>query len=148
MSQAKSEKAKRSASKTSITNNETNNENNQTVNTITKTGVWANAIHETDKTFGEGAKTIQVQVKAEDQSLTFTIKTDKETLADALLEHNLVEGEMSTYGIYVKKVNGILADYAIDQTYWSLSKDGQLSMVGASDVTIANGEHYELTRAK
>ena len=128
--------------------NVTNNEQNQTVNTVTKTGVWADAIHTTDKTFGEGAITIQLEVKAEEQSLTFTIKTNKETLADALLEHALVEGEMSTYGIYIKKVNGIVADYDIDQTYWSLSKDGQMSMVGASDTTIANGEHYELTRAK
>ena len=132
----------------SVTNNETNNENNQTVNTVTKTGMWADAIHTTDKTFGEGAITIQLEVKAEEQSLTFTIKTNKETLADALLEHELIEGEDGAYGIYIKKVNGIVADYDIDQTYWSLSKGGQMSMVGAGDTVIANGEHYELTRAK
>ena len=115
---------------------------------VEKTGVWENATYTSDKTFGNGSKTVMVEVKAGDQSLTFTIKTDKETLADALLEHELIEGEDGAYGIYIKKVNGIVADYDIDQTYWSLSKNGEMSMVGASDVTIADGEHYELTRAK
>lgn len=115
---------------------------------VEKTGVWEDATYTTEKTFGTGEKTIEVEVKAADQSLTFTIKTDKETLADALLEHELIEGEMSSYGIYIKKVNGIVADYDIDQTYWSLSKDGEMSMAGASSVVIADGEHYELTRAK
>ena len=115
---------------------------------VEKTGVWENATYTSDKTFGNGSKTVMVEVKAGDQSLTFTIKTDKETLADALLEHELIEGEDGAYGIYIKKVNGIVADYDIDQTYWSLSKNGEMSMIGASDTTIADGEHYELTRAK
>ena len=135
-----------------VTNNESNNETTSeepgeepgeqtpAVNEISKTGVWADAIHTTDKTFGEGSKTILVEVKAEEQSLTFTINTDEETLADALLAHEIVEGEDGPFGLYVKKVNGITADYDIDQTYWSLSKGGQMLMVGASDTVIANGD--------
>ncbi len=115
---------------------------------VEKTGVWENATYTADKTFGKGEKTIEVEVIAEEQSLTFTINTDKETLADALTEHELVEGEVSTYGLYIKKVNGILADYDVDQSYWSLSKNGEMSMVGASGTVIADGDHYELTRAK
>ena len=111
-------------------------------------GVWEDATYTTDKTFGNGDKTITLTVSAEDQEVTFTIKTDEETLADALLAHEIVEGEDGPFGLYVKKVNGITADYDIDQTYWSLSKGGQMLMVGASDTVIANGEHYELTRAK
>ena len=115
---------------------------------VEKTGVWEDATYTTDKTFGKGEKTIALEVKAEDQSLTFTIKTDKETLADALLEHELIEGEEGPFGLYVKKVNGIVADYDVDQTYWSLSKNGEKSMVGASGTVIADGDHYEFTRAK
>ena len=113
-----------------------------------KTGVWEDATYTSDKTFGNGEKTVMVEVVAEEQSITFTVKTDKETLADALIEHALIEGEDGPYGLYIKKVNGITADYDIDQTYWSLSKNGEMSMVGASDTVIADGEHYELTRAK
>ena len=115
---------------------------------VEKTGVWEDATYTADKTFGKGEKTVQVEVVAEEQSITFTLKTDKETLADALTEHELVEGETSIYGLYIKKVNGITADYDIDGTYWSLSKNGEMSMVGASEIVIADGDHYELTRAK
>ncbi len=115
---------------------------------VEKTGVWEDATYTADKTLGKGEKTIELEVKAEEQSITFTIKTDKETLADALLEHALIEGEEGPFGLYVTKVNGITADYDIDKTYWSLSKNGELSMVGASEVVITDGEHYEFTRAK
>ena len=68
-------------------------------------GTWANALYRSDKSFGDGAKIIQVEVKSEDKSITFTIKTDKDTLGDALLEHGLVEGEQGAYGLYIKKVD-------------------------------------------
>ena len=115
---------------------------------VDKTGAWETATYDRDTELGEGAKTIIVKVIAEEQALTFTIHTDKETLADALLEHKLVDGEEGPYGLYVKKVNGIVADYDTDQTYWSLSKNGTDMMVGADGAEIADGEQYELTRKK
>lgn len=111
-------------------------------------GLWENATHTSDKTFGEGKTTIEVEVKAEEKSVTFTINTDKENLADALLEHKLVEGEDGPYGLYIKKVNGILADYDVNKAYWSLCKGGEMHMTGASDTKISEGEHYELVYAK
>lgn len=111
-------------------------------------GLWKDAVYTEDKIFGEGAKSVAVEVKAGDKSITFTLKTDKENLADALLEHKLVEGEDGPYGLYVKKVNGILADYDINKAYWGLNKNGEMLMTGASDTKIADGEHYELVYAK
>lgn len=110
--------------------------------------LWANATYTRDKSFGKGAATVEVEVKAGEKSVTFTLRTDKTTLADALLEHRLVAGEDSAYGLYVKTVNGILADYDVDQSYWALSKDGVALMTGVSGVTIADGEHYELVYTK
>ena len=115
---------------------------------VDKTGAWETATYDRDTELGEGAKTIIVKVIAEEQALTFTIHTDKETLADALLEHKLVDGEDGPYGLYVKKVNGIVADYDTDQTYWSLSKNGTDMMVGVDGAEISDGEQYELTRKK
>ena len=46
-----------------------------------------------------------------------TINTDKEILRDALEEHNLISGEQGAYGLYVKVVNGIKADYDEDGGY-------------------------------
>ena len=84
--------------------------------------LWDSALYTEDTTLGEGEKTVQVEVQAEEKSITFTINTDAQTLADALISHSLIEGEDSQYGIYIKKVNGILADYDVDGYYWSFYK--------------------------
>ena len=115
---------------------------------VDKTGAWETATYDRNTELGEGAKTITVKVVAEEQELTFTIHTDKTTLGEALKEHELIAGEESEFGMYVKKVNGIVADYDVDQTYWSLSKNGVDMMVGVDGAEIADGEQYELTKAK
>ena len=122
------------------------NGNQQDENSVSKTGAWENAVHLTDKEFGNGAKTVKVEVKAEKQSITFTLHTDKETLGEALMEHNLISGENGPYGLYVKLVNGIEADYDKDKTYWALYKNGEYMMSGVDTTVIADGEHYELVK--
>ncbi len=117
-------------------------------NTVDKTGLWEKATYLKDETFGKGGKSIQVEVVAEDQSVTFTINTDKETLGEALLEHNLVSGENGAYGLYIKTVNGILADYDIDQSYWALNKNGEALTTGADGEKISDGGHYEFVYTK
>ena len=113
-------------------------------NTVDKAGKWEDAIYRKDAEFGDGAKCVEVEVKVEDQSVTFTIHTDKEMLGDALLEHELIEGEKGAYGLYVKKVNGITADYDVDKTYWALYKNGEYSLTGVDLTPISDGEHYEI----
>lgn len=115
---------------------------------VEKTGVWEQATYVSDKTFGSGEKTVAVEVKAEDQSVTLTLKTDAETLGEALKEHDLIAGEEGPYGLYVKTVNGILADFEDGGWWWSLTKNGEAMMVGVDGAAIADGEHYELTRTK
>lgn len=78
----------------------------------------------------------------------FEIRTDEETLADALTKVGLVSGEDSQYGLYIKVVNGITADYDVDQTYWSLLVNGEVSSVGASSVTVTAGMQVELKKEK
>ena len=84
--------------------------------TIEKTGLWANATYVQDTEFGEGAKTTVVEVNVNNQVVKFTIHTDKDTVGAALLEHDLIAGEDGAYGLYIKVVNGITADYDIDQS--------------------------------
>jgi hypothetical protein len=74
--------------------------------------------------------------------VVFTIKTDKTTLADALIEHDLLEGEDGPYGIYVKKINGITHDYDKDYTYWALYIGDDYAMTGADATEIENGASY------
>ena len=117
-------------------------------NTVEKIGAWENATYRKDMEFGKGETTVQVEVKAEEQSVTFTINTDKKTLGEALIEHGLISGENGQFGLYVKLVNGIEADYDKDQTYWALYKNGEYMMSGVDTTEIADGEHYELVKAK
>lgn len=113
---------------------------------IDKTGAWETATYDRDQEFGKGAKTITVKVIAEEQELTFTIHTDKENLEEALVEHQLIDGDEGPFGIYIKKVNGIVADYDTDKTYWALSKGGVEAATGANGAILADGDCYELTK--
>ena len=110
--------------------------------------VWSEAIYTEDAEFGDGEKTVLVEVIAQDKSVTFTIHSDKETLGEALTEHGLIEGEKGAYGLYVKKVNGITADYDKNQSYWGFNKAGESMMTGVDGTEIKDGDHYELVYTK
>ena len=112
------------------------------------TGVWENATYRSDKEFGKGSKTVEVEVIVEEQSVTFTVRTDKEMLGEALMEHGLIDGEQGAYGLYVKVVNGMTADYDVNQRYWSFSKNGEGLMTGVDMEAVEDGAHYEITYAK
>ena len=117
-------------------------------NKADSTGVWENATYLNDMTFGNGAKTINIEVKAADQSVTFTIKTDKNTVGEALLEHGLIAGEEGQYGLYVKVVNGITADFDVDQSYWAFYINNEYAMSGVDTTAITEGETYQLVYSK
>ena len=133
------------APQTSVSQTEGSEDN---ASSVEKTGVWESATYLKDTDFGEGSKTITVEVKAENQTVKFTIKTDKDTVGDALLEHNLIDGDEGAYGLYVKVVNGITADYDVDQHYWAFYVDGEMSMYGVDGTDITEGAVYRLEYAK
>ncbi len=94
---------------------------------------------------GDGDTILTVKViDADKTESTFTVKTDADNLADALLNANLVDGDDGAYGLYIKFVNGVRADYDLDKAYWSLQKNGELLMTGSHETPIADGEQYEL----
>ena len=110
--------------------------------------IWKDAQYSKDTTLGNGDKTVTIKVEAEDKSVVFTIKTDKKTVGEALLEHKLISGDEGPYGMYVKKVNGILADYDVDQTYWSFSKDGEYMTTGVDMTEFSDRDEFELVYTK
>lgn len=110
--------------------------------------LWSQAVYTEDTELGDGAKTVLVEVLAMDKSVTFTIHSDEETVGAAMLEHQLIEGEQGAYGLYVKKVNGITADYDKDQSYWGFNKNGEGMMSGVDGAVFEDGEHFELVYIK
>jgi len=117
-------------------------------NTETVSDLWDNAVYTADTEFGSGEKTVVVTLTVNENSVKFTLKTDKDTLGDALTEHKLIDGEKGAYGLYVKKVNGITADYDVDKSYWSFTKEGEYMNTGVDGVKIKDGEKYEITYIK
>lgn len=92
---------------------------------------------------GEGAVAFTFEVvDGEGNTTYFTVNTDKTTVGEALLDNGLVEGEDSDYGLYVKTVNGITADYDVDQTYWAFYVDGEYAMTGVDSTDVVAGSTY------
>ena len=117
---------------------------------ICAAALFAGAYFATRGTANEGSKELTIQiVHGSGETKEFTIRTDAEYLGDALLEHEElgVIGEDGPYGLYIKEVDGEQASDA-DQTFWSVSLNGESLMVGADSQPIADGEHYELVLTK
>lgn len=106
---------------------------------------WQTVVCTEDTELGDGAKTVIVEVR-DDNTVVFTIHTDAATVGEALAEHKLIAGEEGAYGMYIKTVNGIVADYATDQSYWAFYKDGQYMQTGVDKTEFNDGERFELVK--
>lgn len=78
----------------------------------------------------------------------FLIKTNKTTVGDALLEHNIISGEEGQYGLYVKTVNGLTLDYDKDGYYWSFYVNGAYATSGVDNTSITEGAKYAFKAEK
>ena len=92
---------------------------------------------------GEGETMFLFTVVDKDGNETnFEIYTDKEIVGEALLDLELIAGDDGEFGLYVKTVNGITADYDVDQSYWAFYVDGEYAMSGVDNTTIEDGMTY------
>ena len=120
----------------------TEGESPETTDSVTTAADTTEKAEDTN-VLGEGEKQFTFKVvDKEGKETVFTINTDKKTVGDALLELELIEGEDGDYGLYVKKVNGIVADYNVDQTYWAFYVNGEYAMSGVDTTEIENGAEY------
>ena len=98
---------------------------------------------------GEGATVFYFNVVDKDGKETkFEIHTDKTVVGEALLELGLIEGDMGDYGLYVKKVNGITAEYEVDGTYWAFYIGNDYGMTGVDMTNIEPGATYAFKVSK
>ena len=75
-------------------------------------------------------------------SKTYTVKTEKKTVDEALIEEGLIDGEDGQYGLYVKSVDGVSLDYATDGMYWAFFVNGEYANTGVEKTNIKDGETY------
>ncbi len=92
---------------------------------------------------GEGSTSFLFMVVDQDGGETlFEVHTDRETVGEALLELGLIDGDESEYGLFVKTVNGITADYDSDGVYWAFYVNGEYASVGVDATVITEGDSY------
>ena len=92
---------------------------------------------------GEGSvKFAFIVVDGDGNETDFVIHTDAKTVGDALLEQNLIEGDDSEYGLYVKTVNGVTADYDTDGTYWAFYINDEYASTGVDSTPVTDGDIY------
>lgn len=97
----------------------------------------------TSTEIGVGAKQFTFTVTdLEGKQTVFLVKTDKETVGEALLENNLIAGEQSAYGLYVKTVNGVTVDYETDKKYWAFYEGDKYASAGVDQTAIVEGTTY------
>ncbi len=91
----------------------------------------------------EGKVTFTFEVvDAEGKTTSFTVTTEKTYVGEALLDEGLIEGEEGPYGLYVKYVNGIRADYDLDGHYWAFYVNGEYGTVGCEQTVAEDGAVY------
>ena len=101
------------------------------------------------KELGKGAKSFSFSVVDKDGNKTaFLINTDKTTVGDALLELDLIAGDESEYGLYVKTVNGVTLDYDKDQMYWAFFVNGEYATSGVDTTDIDENAEYKFEATK
>ena len=87
-------------------------------------------------------------VTASGETKTFTVKTDKTTVGEALLDAGLIAGDGGDFGIYVKTVDGETLDYDKDGMYWSFYVGDGYALKGVDSTEIEAGVEYSFRAAK
>lgn len=81
-------------------------------------------------------------IDGDKNAVGFNVHTDKKTVGEALLELEIISGDDGPYGLYVKYVNGIRADYDLDGKYWAFYVNDEYAVSGVDTTEIQNGQTY------
>jgi hypothetical protein len=92
---------------------------------------------------GEGQNSFHFEVITEEKESYFWIVHTNETMVgDALLEHDLVQGDITEFGLFVTEINGIVADFDDGGAFWAFYIDGDFAMTGAMETEIEPDTTY------
>ena len=95
------------------------------------------------RTVGDGNTSFAFAVTDVDGNIThFTVKTDKKTVGEALLDVGLIKGEDGPYGLYVKTVNDTTLDFDADGKYWGFYVNDGYASAGVDMTEINAGDTY------
>lgn len=92
---------------------------------------------------GEGDRQFYFTVTFPDGTVkAYDIATNETTVGAALAALDLAQGEQTQYGLFVKTIGGVRADYDLDHAYWAFYIDGEYAMTGVDGADITDGSVY------
>lgn len=95
----------------------------------------------------EGSKTVAISVVDNAGTATdYTVKTDAEFLRGAMEETDglTFSGDESEYGLMVTEVNGVVADYNVDASYWAFYVNDEYCQYGIDSQPVADGDAFRI----
>ena len=98
---------------------------------------------------GEGEKLFYFDVTfSSGETTSYAIHTDEESVGEALVELDLVQGEMAQYGLYVTTIGDETCDYNVNGMYWAFYIGEEYAMTSVDDTPITEGETYAFVATK
>lgn len=98
-----------------------------------------------------GAKSITIEVvDNHGDSTMYDVRTDAEYLRQAMEEAQGLEfsGSESEYGMMVDTVNGVTADWNVDQSYWGFFVNGEYCNYGIETQPVTDGDAFQIIYSK
>ena len=94
----------------------------------------------------EGSKAVTIEVVSDRDKFTNSEKysTDQAFLGDFLVEKNIVKAEKSDYGRFIVSAGDKNSD-DVNQYWWSVKVDGEMSATGMDTIPVTDGSVYTLT---
>lgn len=111
--------------------------------TVANTEVGSSGESAADNVVGEGNTSFSFTVVFADKtSKTYTVKTDKATVGEALVDAGLISGTDSQYGLMVDTVSGVKLEWDKDKMYWAFYVNGGYANSGVDSTPIKSDETY------
>ena len=94
---------------------------------------------------GNKAITIEVVNQAQ-ESTVYELNTDAEYLRQAMEEADglTFSGTEGPFGLMIDTVNGVRADYTLDNAYWSFLVNGEYSNYGIDTQPVMDGDAFTI----
>ncbi len=95
----------------------------------------------------EGTKEITIEVVDNKEASTlYEVKTDAEYLIGAMEDAEGIDfdGSEGQYGFTVSEINGVVADFTVDSSYWSFYVNGEYCNYGISEQPVNDGDAFRI----
>ena len=92
-----------------------------------------------------GTKHVTVTVTYDDgHTKDFTYDTEESYLGPLLRNQELVTGHEDAGSFFIDGVDGLVADYSVNESWWKVLENGEQVLVGVDEIALKDGGTYQL----